>query len=130
MVDPLNRGRSSQPSPTEAIRPTPAVITKVHDTLPPVVVVPAHPTPEGVKVDIIRISTGAMAAVAFTNVQNLVDRLGRFQPWMMLPSAALVQMAAARSVTSVLLDPAPGVCAPQWSGSRIRTLSGALNGRV
>lgn len=97
--------------------------TTIGGTLPPVVV-PAHPGADGVE-----LGDGTAAVVAFSTVGGLVERLGPDQPWAMVPASTA--RAAARRAVAVVLDPAPGVCAPRWSAPRIDALAGEVRrGRV
>lgn len=95
--------------------------------LPPVVVVPAHPSPGGrVDIELATLKRGAVVVAVFSNVQKLIDQLGNAQPWMMVPSGGLMRHLAGHEVTTVVLDPAPGVLAPRWSAKRVRLLSKVL----
>ncbi|MBC7374291.1 MAG: hypothetical protein H7323_09910, partial [Frankiales bacterium] len=59
--------------------------------------------------------------VAFSTVAGLVAELGRDQPWAMLPASTV--LTAGRRAAAVVLDPAPGVCAPLWSAPRVDALA-------
>lgn len=116
------------PAARAAVPPT-TVDATVGSSLPPVVVVPAHPGPDGVELELIPLGGGTAAVVAFSTVAGLLERLGPDQPWAMVPASTA--LAAGRRAAAVVLDPAPGVCAPRWSAPRVEALAQEVGrGRV
>lgn len=115
--------RPAPPPPVAVVpaHPGTAPATTVGATLPPVVVVPAHPGPHGVELELTLLGDGTAAVVAFSTVAGLVAELGRDQPWAMLPASTV--LTAGRRAAAVVLDPAPGVCAPLWSKPRVDALA-------
>lgn len=98
--------------------------------LPSVVVVPAHPVPaDRVGIELATLLSGVEVAIIFSNVAKLVDRLGKAQPWIMLPSAQLVRQLGSQA-TTIVLDPGPGVVRPRWSPSRVKLFTEVIDGLV
>jgi hypothetical protein len=89
--------------------------------LPQVVVVPAHPRPDGSRgFDIeLAVSNGRPLIPAFSSVDRLVETLGEHQPWLGLTPD---QIGAVYSGISIVLDPVPGVVQKLWSADRLAAL--------
>jgi len=94
--------------------------------LPEVVVVPAHPAVTGerkdVRFELRRAESGHAVGIAFTTVEKLIERFGRFQPWIVMRSDRFRQLLAAVPVTAIVLDPHLTVSAPQWSSEAVDAL--------
>lgn len=74
--------------------------------IPPVVYVPVDSVPEGQEVDIVFRHTrdGEVALVLYTALDRLVDCCGPHQPWVLLPTEKLVDVAEVQPFDLVLLD--------------------------
>lgn len=97
--------------------------TRIGVSMPPVVVIPARPRSDGrgVEIELSSRVTGDPVALVFSNVERLVERLGRYQPWMMAPSAAVPTLLGTAAIT-IVLDPSETICAAQWTSQRLQTL--------
>lgn len=93
--------------------------------LPQVVVVPAHPRPDGSRgFDIeLAVSNGRPLIPAFSTVDRLVETLGEHQPWLGLTPA---QIGAVYSGISIVLDPVAGVVQKLWSADRLAALGAEI----
>ncbi|WP_299575183.1 SseB family protein [uncultured Williamsia sp.] len=98
-----------------------AETTTVGTQLPEVVVVPAHPRPDGSRGFDIELteSNGRPLIPAFSSVDGLVETLGEHQPWLGLTPA---QIGAVYSGISIVLDPVPRVVQKLWSADRLAAL--------
>jgi flavin reductase (DIM6/NTAB) family NADH-FMN oxidoreductase RutF len=94
--------------------------------LPEVVVVPAYPAVAGerrdVRFELRRAESGDAVGIAFTTLEKLIERLGRFQPWIVMKADHFCQLLAAASVTTIVLDPHVVGSAPQWSSEAVDAL--------
>jgi len=74
--------------------------------VPPVVYVPVESVPEGEEVDIIfrRTRDGEIALVLYTALDRLVDCCGPHQPWVLLPTEKLEDVAQVQPFDLVFLD--------------------------
>ena len=74
--------------------------------VPPIIYVPVESVPEGDEVDIIfrRTRDGEVALVLYTALDRLVDCCGPHQPWVLLPTKKLVDVAEAQPFDLVFLD--------------------------
>lgn len=88
--------------------------------LPAMVMVPAHPRPGdgGVAIELSAEVTGEPVAIAFSTVELLIERLGRYQPWIMVPSATLVRWLGTSAI-SIVLNPLAKTCRTQWTSERL-----------
>ncbi|MEG8182571.1 hypothetical protein GZH49_29315 [Nocardia terpenica] len=112
--------RQGDHSPPPVSEETP---TRIGVSTPPVVVVPAHPRPDGqgVCIELSSQVTGEPVAIVFSTVERLVERLGRYQPWVMTPSTELPALLGTTGI-AVVLDPSERVCSPQWNAERLHAL--------
>jgi hypothetical protein len=97
--------------------------TRIGVALPPVVVIPAHPKPDGrsVEIELTARVSGDPVAIVFSNVERLIERMGRCQPWAMVPAAAVPSLLGSAAIT-IVLDPSEKICAREWTADRLRTL--------
>ncbi|RDI64343.1 SAV_915 family protein [Nocardia pseudobrasiliensis] len=97
--------------------------TRIGITLPPVVVIPARPRADGrgICVELSSHVKGAPVAIVFSTVERLVERLGRYQPWIMAQSSELPALLGTAGI-AIVLDPSQRVCAPQWTAERLHAL--------
>ena len=74
--------------------------------VPPVVYVPVESVPEGEEVDIVfrRTREGETALVLYTALDRLVDCCGPHQPWVLLPTEKLVDVAQVQPFDLIFLD--------------------------
>lgn len=69
------------------------------------VAVPAHPGAfSQLILEARRLSEGLVLPM-FSSVRLLIDALGRYQPWAIVPLSKVAEMASARGVDQLLLDP-------------------------
>ncbi|KAA0021152.1 SAV_915 family protein [Antrihabitans cavernicola] len=127
MSDPMGRpNRTENPNP-----PVAKQVTELGVSLPPVVVVPAHPVPlAGIDIEMAKLESGEPIAVVYSTVEKLVAHRGTFQPWIALPSNGLLKLVAAKQVSGVVLDPPFSMTVPRWSAQRVRLLTEVLDGRL
>ncbi len=97
--------------------------TRIGVGLPPVGVVPARPRLDGksVEIELSAEVDGWPVAIVFSTVERLIERLGRYQPWMMVPSADVPNFLGT-AVFAIVLDPSEAVCRPQWTAERLQVL--------
>ncbi|MEC3915476.1 SAV_915 family protein [Nocardia sp. CDC160] len=113
------------PRPATQVRPQAAAepSTIIGAKLPEVIVVPAHPRPDddGFSIELSAEVTGAPVAIVFSTVERLIERLGRYQPWVMVPSAVLPQLLCTAAI-SIVLDPLEKTCRTWWSSARLAAM--------
>lgn len=119
LEDPFSYEPHRDPDPPVPQEPP----TRIGVSMPPVVVIPARPRSDGqgVEIELSPRVTGDPVALVFSNVERLVERLGRHQPWMMAPSAAVPTLLGTAAI-AIVLDPSEKLCAAQWTAERLRTL--------
>lgn len=94
-----------------------------------IVIAPAHPAIEHDERDIVfelrESADGAPVLPVFSSVPRLVAALGHAQPWVALPLYTARQLAGARGVHTVMLDPdvQPGVW--RWDYDDLDSLPGS-----
>ncbi|MFJ4650882.1 SAV_915 family protein [Nocardia sp. NPDC088792] len=93
--------------------------TTIGARLPDVVVVPAHPRPEGpgFAIELSAEVSGEPVAIVFSTVERLVERLGGYQPWVQIRSETLPRLLGTTAI-SIVLDPLAKTCRAQWTGER------------
>ncbi|MFI5777333.1 SAV_915 family protein [Nocardia sp. NPDC051570] len=103
--------------------PAPAEPTLIGVVLPPVVVIPARPRADGggICIELSSRVMGEPVAIVFSTVERLIERLGRYQPWVMTPTAELPTLLGTTAI-AIVLDPAEKVCSPQWTDQRLHAL--------
>ncbi len=125
LEDSFGRAPKESPPPVPKEPPPPVAEeppTRIGVSMPPVVVIPARPKSDGgVEIELSSRVTGDPVALVFSNVERLVERLGRYQPWMMAPSAAVPALLGTAAIT-IVLDPSETICAAQWTSQRLQTL--------
>jgi hypothetical protein len=94
-----------------------------------IVVAPAHPALEHDERDIVfelrESSGGAPVLPVFSSVPRLVEALGHAQPWVALPLGTVRELAGARGVRTVLLDPDVQPGAWRWDYDDLDRLPGS-----
>lgn len=94
-----------------------------------IVVAPAHPAIEHDERDIVfelRESLGGAPVLpVFSSVPRLVEALGHAQPWVALPLGTARELAGARGVPTVLLDPDVQPGAWRWDYDDLDQLPGS-----
>ena len=94
-----------------------------------IVVAPAHPALEHDERDIVfelrESSGGAPVLPVFSSVPRLVEALGHAQPWVALPLSTVRELAGARGVHTVLLDPDVQPGAWRWDYDDLDRLPGS-----
>ncbi|MFI6997345.1 SAV_915 family protein [Nocardia sp. NPDC050175] len=118
----VQKSFSNSPSPPDPPVPTEPP-TRIGVSLPPVVVVPARPRPDGYGAyfELSAQVTGQPVVIVFSTVERLIERLGRYQPWIMTPAAELSNLLGTTAF-AVVLDPSEKVCRVQWTAERLRAL--------
>lgn len=90
--------------------------------LPNVVVVPAHPRSDGSGLSIeLGNDRGTPVAIVFSSVKQLIERLGKHQPWIMLPSTKLPGLLGVSDL-EIVKDPIASTCTPVWTEERLQAL--------
>ncbi|MEV6098680.1 SAV_915 family protein [Nocardia sp. NPDC051981] len=113
--------------PAPAPRPVkPAEVeppTRIGVGLPAVVVVPVHPRLDdgGISIELSAEVSGDPVAIIFSTVERLIERLGRHQPWVMIPAVALPELLGTPAI-SIVLDPLPKTCRIWWTSDRLKQL--------
>jgi hypothetical protein len=94
-----------------------------------IVIAPAHPAIEHDERDIVfevrESSGGAPVLPVFSSVPRLVEALGHAQPWVALPLYTVRELAGARGVHTVLLDPDVQPGAWRWDYDDLDRLPGS-----
>jgi hypothetical protein len=94
-----------------------------------IVIAPAHPAIEHDERDIVfelrESSGGGPVLPVFSSVPRLVEALGHAQPWLALPLHTVRELAGARGVHTVLLDPEVQPGAWRWDYDDLDQLPGS-----
>ena len=94
-----------------------------------IVIAPAHPAIEHDERDIVfelrKSPGGAPVLPVFSSVPRLVEALGHAQPWVALPLCTVRELAGARGVHTVLLDPDVQPGAWRWDYDDLDRLPGS-----
>lgn len=94
-----------------------------------IVIAPAHPAIARDERDIVfelrESPGGAPVLPVFSSVPRLVEALGHAQPWVALPLCTVRELAGARGVHTVLLDPDVQPGAWRWDYDDLDRLPGS-----
>lgn len=103
-------------------------------TVPEVVWVPAHPVHPsgrlaegGVRFEL-RELEGKPIAVAFSNLERLVEQLGSWQPWVALSTARLQELLGAAGVTRIVVDPDMASSPGRWAREDVKSFAALAAG--
>jgi hypothetical protein len=89
-----------------------------------VVIAPAHPMGrDGFELEARPTADGGSVLPVFSSIELLVERLGRFQPWVALPIARVRELAGAAGVGRVVLDPRMASDLREWSEGDVRVFN-------
>lgn len=93
---------------------------------PRLVVVPARPQEAGGRAEVVlemrQQPGGGYVLPVFSSVALLIERLGRFQPWVCLPLASVLP---ADPSVQVVIDPSIDEAAPRWQQPALEELARA-----
>jgi hypothetical protein len=107
----------------------PDVAGPAHPDAAVIVIAPAHPAIEHEERDIVfelrESADGAPVLPVFSSVPRLVEALGHAQPWVALPLYTVRELAGARGVHAVLLDPDVQPGAWRWDYDDLDRLPGS-----